>query len=178
MLRYIFATLLFALCLIAPANAANNLATNPAPNPAMRSVPETITAGTRVVANVDLGCEVYAGTLGTYWGTNGYEPPAYVVWDSGGGCAVAMPDGVPFDSNSDQHAHAYWVNWADLDSVATIPVSSTQPTLSYDLSSLYIPVLNYNTPFGVMTLWVQMQYVPTVDGYLWFVVTDYGFIPS
>lgn len=183
MWKYLAGLMALLLALMAtPAIASNNMpGTDPDPGVGMRAIPMDTAPGARVVANADLGCGVSAGTQGTYWGTNEYEPPAYVVWDSGGGCAAAIPVTAPFGVDSPEHAKAYWVYWDGIDLVGgvTDPTGTCEPaTLSADLSALYLPVLDYNTPFGVMRLWVRMQHVPTDDGNLWFIVNDYGFLPD
>ncbi len=93
--------------------------------------PDWLSPGTCVVALDDLGCGVYQGTTGVYWGTNEATPPAYVVWDEGGGCASAIPDTAPFTSSSSQHQDmAYWVDWDEIGpcSDATSTSTSTDTT--------------------------------------------------
>lgn len=136
---------------------------------ATRAASSEMAPGTRVVALNDLGCGVYAGTEGTYWGLNGYNPPAYVVWDSGGGCAAAIPDTAPFSSSSSEHTdYAYWVWWEDIDVVSTSPTTSTggsdacRATFSPSTGVLDIPCLDVPGPFGTtaQAYTVQLQLAP------------------
>jgi hypothetical protein len=67
---------------------------------------KTLQIGWRVRANVDYGL-VKKGMTGTYYGTNGGQPPCSIVWDpdlrSG---SVVLPNVPP-----NKATHVYWVEW-------------------------------------------------------------------
>ncbi|MCP4702271.1 MAG: hypothetical protein GY862_36240 [Gammaproteobacteria bacterium] len=118
-IRTILLTVLLVSSVSSFAYTSNNDGMGEAkPGRTVRSVPAAIAPGTRVQASHDIGCGVTAGTQGTYWGANQGIPPAYVIWDLGGGCADAIPSAAPFNTNSIEHRnHAYWVYWDDIDLV-------------------------------------------------------------
>ncbi|MBX3184047.1 MAG: sel1 repeat family protein [Polyangiaceae bacterium] len=66
-------------------------------------------SGTRVRATRSYDGKIRAGMTGTYYGTNGGNPPAFVIWDShiGANPVYYTDEGAPLGKN----ANAYWVPW-------------------------------------------------------------------
>ncbi len=58
------------------------------------------------------------------------------------------------------------------ENTASCSTTTEAVTLSSDLR-LHIPLFLYNTPFGVMPLWADMQYTP-IENRIMFEVVDYG----
>jgi hypothetical protein len=64
--------------------------------------------GMRVTAVSDYDV-IHRGMSGTYWGTNGLEPPAFVIWDDevNSSATYYTDEGAP----SGRESYAYWVDW-------------------------------------------------------------------
>ncbi len=74
-------------------------------------------AGTRVRASRSYDGKIVAGMTGTYYGTNGGSPPAFVIWDKriGENPVYYTDEGAPPGKND----HAYWVPWDILERAMT-----------------------------------------------------------
>ena len=79
-------------------------------------VQTTVRVGWRVRASADYG-NVKKGMMGTYYGTNGGEPPCLVVWDPDVKASSTLLPNVPADKAS----HASWVHWHEVEIVDMHP---------------------------------------------------------
>ena len=115
-----------------PTASAAPVASAPAaePKPAAeraRNVP--MTPGTRVRARRTYDKKIRRGMLGVYWGTNGGDPPAFVLWDKslGSGAKYYTDEGAP----TGMEPHAYWVPWNIIE-IVVHPGMKVRAVRAYD----------------------------------------------
>lgn len=92
-------------------------------------IDEALSSGVRVIATKSYDGKIKRGMMGTYYGTNGKSPPAFVLWDDfiGSDPVYYTGGGAPPGRNG----YAYWVEW-DVIRAAFIPGRKVKAVRSYD----------------------------------------------